>query len=200
MTKPEEKKMKHLKLNATGSSPSRIVAIGSVNDVINGVVDEHLKNHQFQATDYRFGFELASPHSIESMGEAVVTNGLCFSTSTDEKYEHFKTIFGKSFYSSGICLVSKSEKPTHTLMPLHYHTALPYHEFCEQIHQTVGGPCLFASLVKFKKLSATYVQKAPIYHENIFEHKAEYYGDFKITEKECYFFLVSVMADFSKDR
>lgn len=191
--------MNQLKLNATGSAPAHIMAIGSIKDVINGIVPQDLKNRQFQASDYRFGFELASPHSLESMGEAVVANGLCYTTSTDEKYEHFKTISGKTFYSSGLCSIPKAEKPTHMLMPLHYHAALPYQEFCKQIHQIVGGPCLFASLVRFKKLSATFVQKAPIYHENIFEKKELYYGDFKIEKKDCYFFLVCLVADFSRD-
>ena len=188
-----------INLIPTGIKNSDLTVMGSVEDVIAGKIRPDLKTTLFEANEYQFGFELASPHSIESMGESVLVNGYCYTTSTDKADHYLKTIAGKLFYTSGIFLVPKTAKPSYRLAPAKVSDPMTYFDFCKKIHAATGGPCLITALVRFKYLESTCIQKAPIYGQNIFEQAKEYYHDLKMQFNDCYFFLVAAIADFKND-
>lgn len=188
-----------INLSPTKIKNTQLGVVGSVEDVIAGQVRPDLKTRVLHAKEYQFGFELASPHALESMGESVIVNGNCYTTSTDKNDHYLKTISGESFYTSGIFLVPKSAESSYHFQPEKYSEGIAYQNFCEQIHAKAGGPCLAVALVHFKSLEATHIQKAPIYGENIFDHKESYYGDLKLSFDDCYFFLVVAMANYAND-
>ncbi|MDP1573732.1 MAG: hypothetical protein Q8L78_02185 [Coxiellaceae bacterium] len=178
---------------------TQLGVVGSVEDVIAGVVRPDLKTRLLHAKDYQFGFELASPHRLESMGESVIANGMCYTTSTDKNDHYLQTISGETFYTSGIFLVPKTAESSYHFQPEKHEEGIAYYDFCEQIHAKAGGPCLAVALVHFKALEATHIQKAPIHNESIFDHKADYYGDLKLSLNDRYFFLVVAMANYGSD-
>ena len=83
-----------LSVGKTSVTCTDLAVIGSVEDVIAGVINEKIENRHFSALDYRFGFEVASPHSQESIGETVLVNQNCYTTSTDKHDHYLQTIYG----------------------------------------------------------------------------------------------------------
>ncbi|MDP3558751.1 MAG: hypothetical protein Q8R79_00175 [Legionellaceae bacterium] len=188
-----------VQLQATGIQHSNLGVVGSVEDVIAGRVRDDLRTRKLLAKDYRFGFEIGSAHGLQSLGESVLVNGHCYTTSTDPQDHYLQTISGNSFYTSGIFLVPHTAQASYHLRPMRDAVGVAYQDFCHSIHEETQGPCLVAALVRFKHLEATYIQKAPIHGENIFEHKETYYGDLKLQFDDCCCFLVSTMANFYVD-
>lgn len=191
--------MSIINLISTGVEHSDLGAIGSVKDVIAGVVRSDLKTRTWDAATYRYGFELASPHKIQSMGESVLVNGLCYSTSTDKRDQYLKVIFGKTFYTSGMFVVPKTAQASYCFKPMQSRSGMPYQDFCHGLHQTINRPCLFVALLHFKQIEATHIQYPPIYGENIFEHQDQYYSDLKLYFNQKYCLVVCAFANFSTD-
>lgn len=187
-------------LIAKHSLPNTLGVIGSVNDVIEGIVDPMLAKRRYLAEDYRFGFEIGSPHSLQSMGEAVLANGTLFATSTDKNNNYLKTISGASFHTTGLMLVPHEAKPNYELKPVKRSAGLNYYSFWNDIYQKIQKPALFAALLRFKHLTATYIQAPPIHQENIFTHKEKYYGaQNQITLQDRYALVVGVFAQLKQD-
>ena len=91
--------------------------------------------------------------------------------------------------------MAKNTEENYTVTPSKNTT--DYQSLCQEIFRQVNAPCMIAALLKFKHLACTYIQKAPIHHQNIFDHKDIYYGDFKLNFNDRYCFVVAMMADFS---
>lgn len=188
-----------VQLLSTGVACTDLGVIGSVEDVIAGVVRPDLQTRKINASDYRFGFELASPHGLHSMGESVLVNGNCYTTSTDKNDHYLKTISGETFYTSGIFLVPHAAKSSYHFVHTHHKSGINYQNFCEEIHQTTGSACLMTAVLHFKHLEATCIQKAPVTGQNIFEHKDLYYDNVKLQFDNCTCFLVAAIANFYTD-
>ena len=103
-------------IQATGQGPGILGHIGSVEDVIAANLSPEMTAKRYRAADFAMGFELATPKSLSSMGEAVLVNGFCFANSTDQMSEEYdKTISGKEFILMR-CNGSK-QAPTRRLRP-----------------------------------------------------------------------------------
>ena len=176
-----------------------LVTIGSVKDVIAGVIQPALRTHAFDASHYRFGFELASPHSVTSLGEAVLVKDYCYATSTDPEDHYQHVIYGKTFYTSGMLLVPLKTQANYLLHPSLDATGICYEAFCEAIHQKIQRPCLYVALLKFKQLTTTHIKKTPIYGEPIFTHQNDYYGGTEKIFEDCMGFVIGVFANFTTD-
>lgn len=179
-----------VKLTATHHPANDLAVYGSVQDVIAGICRDPLK--KLNAKDYRYGFEVASPLNKESIGEAVLVNGYCFSASPLEGDEG-KTLSGENFVSHGVFLVPHTAKPTHTFS---VDRPINMDDFVAQALQQSQAPCLYVANVVFQTLSATYIARAPIYHENIFEHKDIYYSHAPRLYHNVNAWIVGVVTDY----
>lgn len=170
--------------------------IGSVADVIAGHVPRALANTRFFARDYQYGFELASPIDISSLGEAVIVNGYCFANMTNqESSEYMKTISGQDFVTTCVFLVPLRARPSYRI-DIDFAKPLSLGVFYERLYQQINHPFVFAAFISFRKLHAAAIAKAPVYGENIFDNKNGYYPfpEQYLDSREA--FLIGAVADF----
>ncbi len=189
-----------LSLKKTTTDWSNLGVIGSVEQVIAGTIDPSLKNRLFNASDYRYGFEIGSPHSFASLGETVLVNQTCYTTSTD-KHDHYQqTIHGKQFCTSGIFIVPHAARPSYIMTPEPSDQDLAYQLFCEKIYSTTQQPALFVCLARFKTIYFTSIQSPPIAHKNIFTHKSIYYGANSTSHlTDTHAFIIGIVSNLTKD-
>ena len=174
--------------------------IGTVADVIAGHVPEELAKRKFSAVDYKYGFELASPEGMSSLGEAVLVNNFCYSTSTDQlSTNYLKTISAQSFATSGIFLIPNDAKPTY-LIKQTFESSCLLNDVYDALFAKIKQPFAFAAIIEFETLHGTFVAKAPIHDENIFEHKASYYPFAPQILVDVPAFLVGVVANYGDSR
>lgn len=189
--------MDELKIKSLSAKPSRLAYIGSVVDVIKAYLPKNLENKRFSAKDFAAAFELGTPKDKHSLGECIALNGQCYTTSTDKNSpDYYKMIHGDSFMTSGIFILPKNNQPTYQLQQ-NFSKASDVLSLYEQIYKTVKQACAFVGTVKFEDFHSTAVCKAPIDGRNIFEHKAEYYAEPELREKNVIAFIMGVMADFA---
>jgi len=190
--------MEALKIKSTGAGPSRLAYIGSVVDVIKAHLPENLADKRFSAADFAAAFELGTPQNKHSLGECVVLNGQCYTTSTDKNSsDYYKMIHGDTFMTSGIFILPKNNKPTHQINQT-FLKSCDILALYEQIYSTVKQAFAFVGTVTFENLHSTAICKAPIDGNNIFEHKAEYYAKPERREKNTKAFIMGVMTDFAQ--
>ena len=60
--------MPHLMIEATGHEAAKLGHIGSVADVLAARLPDTLRSRRFLAERYAYGFELASPRDLRSLG------------------------------------------------------------------------------------------------------------------------------------
>ena len=187
-----------LKLELQHTTPHHFDVIGSVQNVIEGHIPKHLANQKFMASDYAFGFELASPNSLESMGESVIVNNYCYATSSEANSSSYhETISGKSFFTTGMLTLPKSARGNYNLSLPDSSNEISYYSLLKQVFEGVQKPFVLVAHVNYKSIHATAIAKAPIYNENIFENKREYYCISPIHLVNTHAFIVACVADFS---
>lgn len=186
--------MSTLSIKVTGYGPSMLGHIGSVVDVIAARIPDSLANKRFNAEDYAYGFELGTPKNIQSLGESILVNGRCYTTSTDNTADDYKqTISGKEFTTSGIFLIPHNAKPSHSVVA----TDLDFQDFLTEVYQYIQQPLAFVALAELNNFHSIAISKAPIDGKNIFEHKDEYYPIAEIREKNVWAFLIGALTDFN---
>lgn len=162
-----------IKIISTGGCPIGALAIGSVVDTIAGRIDPKLGACRFHAADYSFGFEAASPQNLASIGEAVLVNGTCYATSTEEKSaEYKKVIWGNEFVTGGMFLLPKHALPTHQLI-LTERTQLE--DLYQEIYRSVQRPIAFVGMWESEALYTATIAKPPIHGLPIFENRDYYF-------------------------
>jgi hypothetical protein len=188
-------------MNIISTNNPAIIAehIGSVVDVIAGTIPNELANCQFKASNFKYGFELASPDDILSMGESVIVNNTCFATSTNPKSANYlQTISGNQFVSSGLFIIPNSAKPTH-LINQNLNVPLSLYDYYHKLFQSIKQPFAFAGFFKFSQLQTTTIAISPISNKNIFENKELYFPHPPQTEKDTYTFLVGAVANYKDE-
>ena len=188
--------MLSLALKSTNKGPVIAAHIGTVRDVIAGVVPETLRKRYFHAHAYQYGFELASPEGIAGLGEAVLVNGMCYATSTDaSSLRYLKTVSGDAFMTSGIFLIPNGVQPSHRIEQT-FDSAYGLNDVYDALFTEIGQPLAFALRFDFDLFYGTYIGKAPIFGENIFEKASSYYSQAPETLRHVSAFLVGAIADF----
>jgi hypothetical protein len=164
-----------LNITATGHGASRLGHIGTVADVINADLPKELLHQRFDAANYAYGFELATPKTPSSIGDSILLNNLCYTTSTDDKSTDYQQlIYGKDFISGGMLFIPHEAKPSHHFtMPAD--NTLDFMMIYNEIYATVNQPFVFVGLAHFITLQGTAIGKPPIDKHNIFQCKEEYY-------------------------
>ena len=185
-----------LAFNEHHQKPHTAIAIGSVEDVIAGRVADALKEKLFKASDYLHGFELASPESLASMGEAVLTNGICYSHDTSHNQRGL--LLGEDFFTSGMFLLDKTSQPNLSLNIECVTSPLAMGELYAVIEEQVKQPFAFAGLIEFANLHSTCIEKAPVSGDNIFAHKDMYYPSPPFDLAKQASFIVAVACNFSQ--
>lgn len=171
-------------------------AIGSVEDVIAGRITEKLKNKSFNANDFLHGFELASPLSLESMGEAVMTGGVCYAHDTSQ--EQRGLLAGERFFTSGLFVLKKTAKANLTLKLHKSDEGLPMASLYARIFEKVKQPFTFAGHIHYQNLHSTCIEAPPIDNKNIFQHRDYYYPNPTSNDAEQPSFTMGVACQFDK--
>ena len=190
--------MLKLNLEATANAPVTIGHIGKIANVIEGHVPDALKKMPFyQAHDYQCGFALASPDGLDSLGEALLVNDYCFTTSTKKHAaSYLNLIYGKEFITPAFMLSPKEAKPTYRIKE---RFVLPQslNEVYLHLYEKIKRPFVIAGFIEFAQLKGTHIAKPPIYHENIFAHKSAYYPEASQTYQNAYAYVVGGVANFN---
>jgi hypothetical protein len=177
----------------TGKGASILGHIGSVEHVIAGNLPPEITSRRYRASDFTCGFELATPENINSMGEAVIVNGLCFTNSTDHTSKQYtQSISGKEFTAGGVFLIPHTAHPSH-LLTIDDCVSMPH---CYQtIHSNIPEPLAFAGIFHFSHFHGAAIGKPPIHGDNIFTHQKEYYPNPDIHLENTWGFVVGVLSD-----
>lgn len=188
--------MPDLQLTFLHKNPVAAGHIGTVSDVIAGRIQEDLRHRRYKASDFQYGFELASPESISSIGEAVIANGYCYTNSTEQQSpQYYQTITGQDFVTSGVFLLPNNVRPNYVIEE-DFSPPLKLNLFYGQLFKEIGQPFAFAGFFTFAELSMTAIAKPPITEENIFTNSKSYYPfASRLTQNEPAF-LVGVVADY----
>lgn len=186
-------------IQSTGSPPCKGKFVGHIQNVIEADIPKELFENWILARDIEFGFELASPKGKESLGESVIVNSLCYTTSTDQSSQDFyQVISAPEFITGGMFCLPKASKPTHTWFEEKLTSPLSFQEFYEKSYATIAKPFAFVGFFTFSHFHGIAISQPPINQKNIFEHKKEYFNQPEVKLKHQYGFVMGVVANFNQ--
>ncbi|MGV8119442.1 MAG: hypothetical protein AB2L14_06720 [Candidatus Xenobiia bacterium LiM19] len=186
-------------LESLGGGAARLGHIGSVTDVIAARAPEALISRKFKAADYKYGFELATPRDVNSLGEAQMVNGICYANSTDSSSPDYnRTISGPEFVTSGLFLVPHGVKPGCRVKYEAGDSPLLLMDFYTWLYQRLRQPAAFVGVVEFADFHAAAIGKAPVDGKAIFEHKEAYYPFPEIRSNSVPAFIMGAFTDYGE--
>lgn len=193
--------MESVTLRPLSTKKNVMAAVGSVANVIGGVVPEELKNRRFSAASVRYGFELGSPQGILNMGECILFNEILYSSRTDAtRSERDPLMWGPEFVTSGIFLVPLDCEPNFEASYCSLDNNPTLGTIYREIYEKVGGPFAIAGCAELALLNSRSITYSPIDHENIFEHEDKYYTEDAHHDPNRNIALVGVVSDFNNAR
>lgn len=188
-------------IHATGRGPVQLGHLGSVQDVLVGILPENLSHETFQAADYLYGFELASPRDCHSLGEAVLVNGLCYATSTDAKSsDYHRTIHGPRFVTGGMLLFPHGIEPGFVATFQAQNSHLSMSDFYREVYKVTRQPTAIVGLFDYAHLHGNAIGMPPIDGRAIFDHRTEFFPHAEVQETNVPALVMSVITDFSDPR
>ncbi|MBF0408085.1 MAG: hypothetical protein HQM10_12060 [Candidatus Riflebacteria bacterium] len=189
----------NLKIEQTGNSAVSLGYIGSIKDVLAAQLPDALLSRTFLAEDYLYGFELASPRDKLSLGEALIVNDTCYTTSSDKTSSDFnRTIFGHEFLTGGMFIIPRGIKPTHKCTFQTDGTPIALMDFHKELYAAVKKPLAFAGIGELAELHGTAIGKPPLDGKAIFDHKDEYFPVPEIRINNVKVFIIGVLTDFGE--
>jgi hypothetical protein len=193
--------MRQISIVPTGAGPSQAECIGSVKDVIAGHMPQHLDGKTFESRRCRYGFLLGSPRDKYSLGETVIVNNTCYTTSTDTTASIYnKTISGPLFVTSGIFLIPHQALPSHTIDIGPQQGLIQLNDFYNKVYRFIGKPFAFVGQIEFEELHGVAIGKSPIDGLNIFENEKIYYPFSPIQSKNVSAFIIGALAAYSQEK
>ncbi len=184
------------KLTELNNRFETLAYIGHVNNVIEGLVPENLANRRFLASDFEYGFELASPQGVSNLGESIMLNNMVYSSRTDiSRSERDPLMWGPEFVTSGIFLIPKGIQPNLNAKYFSFEGQLTLAELYQNIYDKIQCPFAVVGCVEFSKVYAESITKAPIYHENIFKNTKEYYTEKDYIKDNVNLAITAVVSD-----
>jgi hypothetical protein len=188
--------MNNLLITSTGAGSCYLGHIGSVLDVIAGKMPESLDGKIFEAKNYLCGFLLASPQSKYSLGESIIVNNNCYTTSTDKSSSNYNSvIYGPKFLTSGMFLIPSQAKPSHRVSLNTATNPVPLLDFYNEIYKQVNQPLAFFGLIELPSFHAIAIGKPPIDGMNIFTNNKEYYPLPAVVEKNTHAFIIGALSN-----
>jgi len=193
--------MTDIQITEAGTARNTLAYIGSVDNVIKGVVPDDLKNRRFLASKVQYGFELGSPQGIFNMGEAIVMNGLLYSSRTDTtRSERDPLMWGPEFVTSGIFLIPRNCERNLQVSYCSLERSLPLRSLYTQIHARAGRPFAIAGCAELSLLRSRSITYSPIEKENIFLNEEKYYTENEHNDPDMSIAFVGVVSDFESAR
>lgn len=186
-----------MQITETSTKKNSLAYIGSVDNVIKGIVPDELKTRRFLASKVRCGFELGSPQGIFNMGECVVMNGLLYSSRTDAtRSERDPLMWGPEFVTSGIFLVPLGCEANYRVSYCSLECSLPLRSIYREIHARTGGAFAIAGCAELSLLRSRSITYSPIEKENIFLNEEKYYTEDEHHDANMSIAFVGVVSDF----
>lgn len=191
--------MEGLVIQPTGIKSCQVGHIGKVADVLKGEIPPDLSTTTFSTTQYRCGFVVGSPKNKDSIGEAIIVNGNCYTTSTEKNSADYnKIIYGPKFITNCVFLIPKTTLPSHKLTFTASSKGVSLLDLYKEVYQKINHPLAFAGIIEFADFHAVGIGKSPIDGTGIFEHKNEYYPFPEIRQQHAVAFVVGVITDYQQ--
>jgi len=179
-------------IKETGAPPCAAKHIGTVQEVIEAKLSAATTEKRIKASEFLYAFELATPKGINSLGEAIVVNGTCYTTSTDlDSPDYFRLIYGPDFIPGGLFILPSETKPSHQVT---LDESLSMDAFYETLYQKIQQPFAFVGLFHFSSFHAMAISKPPIDGKNIFDNKQRYYDQPEIQRSGVDAYIMGVVA------
>ncbi|MBF0502914.1 MAG: hypothetical protein HQM09_22455 [Candidatus Riflebacteria bacterium] len=186
-----------LVIETTGHGAMKLGYIGSVVDVLAARLPDALSCKRFIAADHLFGFELASPRDKNSLGEALIVNGICYATSSDNTSPDYnRTIFGNEFVTGGMFIIPPGAEPSHKCSTSADGSPFSLIDFYTELHKTVKQPLAFVGLAECASFHGTAIGKPPINGNAIFNHQSEYFPNPETVSNNVAAFVIGVLTDY----
>jgi len=156
--------------------------VGHIQDVIAGKRPEE---RWILASSFAYAFEIGSPLGIETMGEMVAMNGRVYARSPQTQ----SLISGDGLVTSGALIIPHDAEPSQQIHRKGMGVT------CEELYKEIEGPAAFAGVMILSYLRGTAITKCPIFEENIFEHREEYYAKLPVELKNVSVAIVGAVGE-----
>ena len=189
--------MAELEILKSSSRKNTLAYVGSVDNVIAGIVPDDLKNKRFLASKVICGFEIGSPQGVFNLGECIVMNGLLYSSRTDTtRSERDPLMWGPEFVTSGIFLVPQQSEENYDVSYCSLEESLSLRSIYRHIYEKVKAPFAIAGCAELAHLRSRSITYSPIEKENIFLNKDKYYTEAEHNDDNMSISFVGVVSDF----
>lgn len=189
--------MNEIQITEASTAKNTLAHIGSVENIIKGIVPDDLKNRRFLASKVRYGFELGSPQGLLNMGECVVMNGLLYSSRTDTtRSERDPLMWGPEFVTSGIFLVPRNCEANFRISYCSLESTLTLRSLYAQIHARTRAPFAIVGCAELSLLRSKSITYSPIEKENLFLNEQKYYTEAEHRDPNRSIAFVGVVSDF----
>lgn len=189
-----------LKIEKINGNSEVLAYIGHVDNVINGIIPDALKNRRFLAGDYRYGFELGSPQSVYNLGESIFLNGMLYTSRTDvSRTERNALMWGPEFTTTGIFIIPKSAKQNLHLKYFSFEEAKNLAEIYAEIFREVKGPFAVVGCIELAHIQAKAITRPPISHENVFDHAREYFQEEDYIDENVNIAVAGVVSNYQDE-
>lgn len=174
--------------------------IGHVNNVINGLVPEQLRNTRFQAKDFECGFEIGSPAGVASLGESILFNDFIYTSRTDYKAkEKSALIYGADFVTTGIFVVPKKCFINYEVQYSSLNQSLSLADIYAEVYKKIDAPFAIVGCCELDLIKSESISKAPINNENIFDNQDKYYDGQVYSDEDVNLTIMAVVSDPNSD-
>jgi hypothetical protein len=185
-----------LKIEEINDGAEILAYIGHVDNVINGIIPEALKNRRFLANDYQYGFELGSPQSIYNLGESIFLNGMLYASRTDvSRTERNALMWGPEFTTTGIFIIPDSASENLHLKYFSFSDAMTLAQIYAEIYRKIECPFAVVGCIELEKIHAKAITRPPINHENVFDHAREYFQEEDYIDDNVNIAVTGVVSD-----
>lgn len=170
-----------LVLAKTAAPHSILGYLGDIKDVLAARFPQAIRNHRFNASDYAYGFEIASTDYEDALGEAMLLNNYCYTTSTAVDTAHYYQLrTAPDFITSSMFIIPRACQAGWIAHYAIQDKPLSFPDFYLKLAEKVNAPLGFVALVDFEDLKSIAIGKPPINGQAVFEH-TEYYYPFSAT-------------------
>jgi len=171
---------KYTKSEGGGSEKGSLGVIGDVNDVLQGVVKDNVKDKEWTKENSGIaGIGAATLGKWGAVGEAVFINGMAIIRSADNgSADYYKTLTGPKFKTQFSVFVTNGAKKDGEFT-VNNKEGVTMTDFYNKLYESIDKkPFCFVGVAKFGPLKAIALTKAPVYGDKLFgEMKKQYYGN-----------------------